>query len=50
MSLFSRSSTDLKDEEKDVNNVDVEGESSVDVFLWAEGQLSVSNQKLGVVN
>lgn len=49
MDLFSSSSTDLKNEEEDVNNVDVEGESSVDVLLWADGQLPITNEKLGVV-
>lgn len=49
MGLFSSSSTDLKDEEEDVNDVDVERERSVDVLLWADGQLSISNKKLGIV-
>lgn len=49
MGLFSSSSTDLKDEEEDVNNVNVERESAVDVLLWADGQLPISNKKLRVV-
>ncbi len=48
--LFSSSSTDLKDEEEDVDDVDVERQSSVDVLLRADGQLPISNKKLGVVN
>lgn len=47
--LFSSSSTDLKDEEEDVNNVNVERESPVDVLLWTDCQLPISNKKLGVV-
>lgn len=46
---FIRRSTDLKDKEEDVNNVNVERESSIDVLLWADGQLPVSNEKLRVV-
>lgn len=49
MGLFSSSSTELKDEEEDVNNVNVERESSIYVFLWADGQLPISNEKLRVV-
>lgn len=49
VSLFSCSSTDLEDEEENVNNVNVERKSSVDVLFWADRQLSVSNKKLGVV-
>lgn len=49
LDLIRSSSTDLKDEEEDVNNVNVERESSVDVLLWADGQLPISNKKLGVV-
>lgn len=47
--LFSSGSTDLKDEEEDVNNVNVERESPVDVLLWTDCQLPISNKKLGVV-
>lgn len=46
---FTRRSTDLKDKEEDVNNVNVESESSIDVLLRADRQLPVSNEKLRVV-
>lgn len=49
MGLFIRRSADLKDKEEDVNNVNVERESSIDVLLWADGQLPVSNEQLRVV-
>lgn len=49
-SSIRRSSTDLKDEEEDVNDVDVEGECPVDVLLRTDGQFPVSNKKLGVVD
>lgn len=49
MGSFSSSSADLKDEEEDVNNVNVERESSVDILLRADGQLPISNKKLRVV-
>lgn len=42
-SLICRSSTDLKDEKKDVNDVDVEGERPVDVLLRTDRQLPISN-------
>lgn len=44
------SSADLKDEEEDVNNIDVEGQSSVDVFLWADRQLTIPDEELSVVH
>lgn len=44
------SSADFKDEEEDVNNVNVEGQSSVDVFFWADGQLPVPDEELSVVH
>lgn len=46
---FSGGSPDLKDEEEDVNNVNVERECSKYVLLWVDGQLTVSNEQLGVV-
>lgn len=48
--LICRSSADLEDEEEDVNDVNVEGERPVDVLLWTDCQLPVSNKKLGVVD
>ena len=47
--LLQGCSADLQDEQEDLNNVDVEGEGSVDVLLWAEGQLAVTQEELGVV-
>lgn len=47
--LVSSTATDLEDEEEDVNNVNIERERSVDVLLWADGRLPISNKKLGVV-
>lgn len=44
------SAADLKDEEEDVNNVNVEGQSSVDVLLWADGQLPIPDEELSVVH
>lgn len=44
------SSADLKDEEEDVYNVNVEGQSSVDVFFWADGQLPIPDEELSVVH
>lgn len=49
-SLICRSSADLKDEEEDVNDVDVEWERPVDILLRTDRQLPVSNKKLGVVD
>lgn len=49
-SSICRSSADLKDEEEDVNDVDVEGERPVDVLLRTNGQFPVSNKKLRVVD
>lgn len=48
--LIRRSSADLEDEEEDVNDVNVEGQRPVDVLLWTDCQLPVSNKKLGVVD
>lgn len=47
---FSRSSADLKDEEEDVNNINIQRKRSVDVLLWADSQLPISDKKLGVVH
>lgn len=41
---FVSSSTDLKDKEEDVNDVNVKGERSIDVLLWTDGQLPVSDK------
>lgn len=46
---FCGGSTDLKDEKEDVNDVDVERQSSIDVLLWTDCQLPISDEKLGVV-
>lgn len=49
-SLICCSSADLKDEKEDVNDVDVEGERPVDIFLRTDRQLPISNKELGVVD
>lgn len=49
-SSLGRRSADLKDEEEDVNDVHVEGKSSEDVLLRADGQLPVPDEKLSVVD
>lgn len=48
--LISSGSADLKDEEEDMNDVNVERERSVHVLLWTDCQLPVSDKKLGVVD
>lgn len=48
--LFCCCSADLKDEEEDVNDVDVEGKGSIDVLLWADGQLPIPDEELSVVH
>lgn len=47
--LVGRSSTHLKDEQEDVNDINIKRKCSIDVLLWADGQLPISNKKLGVV-
>lgn len=48
--LFCCCSADLKDEEEDVNDVDIEGQGSIDVLLWADGQLPIPDEELSVVH
>lgn len=49
-SLICRSSADLKDEKEDVNDIDVEGERRVDIFLRTDRQLPIPDEELGVVD
>lgn len=49
MDLFSWSADDLEQEKEDLDNVNIDGERSEHVLLWADGVLPVSYQKLCVV-
>lgn len=48
--LISSGPADLKDEEEDMNDVNVERERSVHVLLWTDCLLPVSDKKLSVVD
>lgn len=39
--LFSRSADNLQQEKEDLDNVDIDGERSKHVLLWADGVLPV---------
>lgn len=44
-----RAPCDVQEENKDLDNIDVEGKRSEDIFLRADGVRSVSNEQLCMV-
>lgn len=50
IALLGCRSADLQDEEEDLNDINVERERSVDVLLWADGQLPIPDEELSVVD
>jgi len=39
----------LQEEEEDLDNVNIKGESSKHVLLWADGELPVPDEQLGMI-
>lgn len=50
IALVGCCSTDLQDEEEDVNDINVERERAIDVLLRADGQLPIPDKELSVVH
>lgn len=48
--LLGRASCDVQEEDKDLDDINIEGKRSEDVFLGADAVLSVSNEQLSVVS